>query len=137
MSVNRKSIVVGAGRLGSNIAKILSRQKDDVVLIDLNKDKLMNVEDFTGFLESGDATDMDFLEANGIKTADRAVFLTEDDNTNIFLADVCSHIYKVPEIYIKLKDSRKVKIVDPWIRCINPFDLFLDDFVGQMERKDL
>ena len=80
-----KSIVIGAGRLGSNIAKMLSKENNDVILIDRNREKLGNVVDFTGFLESGDATDLGLLEECGIKDADRLVACTDDDNTNIFI----------------------------------------------------
>ncbi|MBR0474644.1 MAG: TrkA family potassium uptake protein [Erysipelotrichaceae bacterium] len=126
-----KSIVIGAGRLGSNIAKMLSKEKNDVILIDRNREKLGNVVDFTGFLESGDATDLGLLEECGIKDADRLVACTDDDNTNIFISDVCCYIYSVPEVYIRLKDSRKMKVVDDRVKCICPFDLSLEDFAEQ------
>lgn len=131
MSNNMKSIVIGAGRLGSNIAKMLSKENDDVVLIDRNREKLGNVVDFTGFMEAGDATDLSLLEECGIKEADRLVAATDDDNTNIFISDVCSYIYSVPDVYIRLKDSRKMKVVNERVKCICPFDLSLEDFAQQ------
>lgn len=131
MSTNMRSIVIGAGRLGSNIAKMLSKENDDVVLIDRNREKLGNVVDFTGFMEAGDATDLSLLEECGIKEADRLVAATDDDNTNIFISDVCSYIYSVPDVYIRLKDSRKMKVVNDRVKCICPFDLSLEDFAEQ------
>ncbi|MBE6103961.1 MAG: NAD-binding protein [Erysipelotrichaceae bacterium] len=131
---NVNTIVVGAGRLGSNIAKKLSNNKNDVVLIDKRKDKIGNVVDFSGFVAVGDATDLGFLEENGVKDAKLVAFMTDDDNTNIFLADVCNEIYRTPEIYIRLKDSRKMKIVSSNVRCICPFDLSLIDFDEQWKR---
>ena len=131
MNNDVNAIVIGAGRLGSNIAKRLSKENNDVLLIDKNRGKLGNVSDFSGFMEVGDATDLSFLEDNGIQGVDRVVIITDDDNTNIFLSDVCSNIYSVPEIYIRLKDSRKIRIVNPRVKCICPFDLSLDEFVEQ------
>ena len=136
MKQNLKTIVVGAGRVGSNIAKKLSRENDDVILIDILKDELESVTDFTGFMEVGDATDLAFMEEMGIKTADRVVVFTDDDNTNIFLSDICSQIYNVPHIYIRLKDSRKMKIVSKDVTCICPFDLSLEDFNKQQEEQE-
>ena len=133
-SSNVNALVVGAGRLGSNIAKKLTKYKNDVVLIDIDKEEMAEVVDFTGFEAIGDATDLGFLEENGIKDARVAAFMTDDDNTNIFLADVCSKIYNVPEIYIRLKDSRKMKIVSDNVKCICPFDLSLIDFDDQYAR---
>ncbi len=135
MSNNINSIVVGAGRLGSNIAKHLYKQNLNVLLVDKNKTKAANVVDYGGFLEVGDATDLTFLEENGINEVKRAVFVTDDDSTNIFLGDIACYLYNIEEIYIRLKDSRKRKIVNPRIRCIAPFDLSLDDFAKQMKEE--
>ena len=68
--------------------------------------------------------------------AKRVVAITDDDNTNIFIADLCEDIYGIPEIYIRLKDSRKAKIVSSRVKCICPFDLTLDDF-GQQFKGEL
>ncbi len=137
MTNNINSIVVGAGRLGSNIAKHLYKENNNVLLIDKDKVKAANVIDYAGFLEIGDATDLLFLEENGINEVKRAVFVTDDDSTNIFLGDVACYLYNIEEIYIRLKDSRKRKIVNPRIRCICPFDLSLDDFAEQMKEESL
>ena len=128
MSSNVNTIVVGAGRIGSNIAKKLQKENRNVLLIDKNKEKIAKVDDFCGFVETGDATDLSFLEENGIKDVDRAVFVTDDDNTNIFLSDICIKRYGLKEIYIRLNDSRKIKIVNENVRCICPFDLSLNEF---------
>ena len=133
MSSNINTIVVGAGRIGANIAKKLQKENMNVLLIDKNKDKLTKVDDFSGFVEAGDATDLSFLEENGIKNVSRAVFVTDDDNTNIFLSDICKKRYDIKEIYIRLNDSRKIKIVDKDVRCICPFDLSLNEFSDLME----
>ena len=73
------------------------------------------------------------LEDNGIREAERVVAITDDDNTNIFISDVCVNMYHTKEVYIRLKDSRKMKLVDPSVKCICPFELSLDDFAELME----
>lgn len=121
------TIIVGAGRLGGTIARKLNKIAN-VLIIDKDKNKFSKLQDYSGFVEAGDATDQAFLEKNGIKDADSIIAVTDDDNVNIFLADLCSHIYNVPNIIIKLKDSRKRVLVDDRITCICPFDLSLDYF---------
>ena len=96
-----------------------------------NKDKISKLQDYSGFVEVGDATDIQLLEKNGIKEADRFIAVTDDDNINIFLADLCVNVYDVPEVFIKLKDSRKRKLVDSRVNCICPFDLSLDYFENE------
>lgn len=121
------TIIVGAGRLGGSIARKLNKVAN-VLIIDKDKNKFSKLQDYSGFVEAGDATDQAFLEKNGIKEADSIIAVTDDDNVNIFLADLCSHVYNVPNIIIKLKDSRKRVLVDDRITCICPFDLSLDYF---------
>ena len=121
------TIIVGAGRLGGSIARKLNKIAN-VLIIDKDKNKFSKLQDYSGFVEAGDATDQAFLEKNGIKEADSIIAVTDDDNVNIFLADLCSHVYNVPNIIIKLKDSRKRVLVDDRITCICPFDLSLDYF---------
>lgn len=128
------TIIVGAGRLGGSIARKLNK-KSNVLVIDKDKAKLSKLRDYSGFVDDGDATDLDFLEKCGIKTADKVIAVTDDDNVNIFIGDVCTKIYNVPNTTIKLKDSRKRKLVDDSVTCICPFDLSLDYF-EQSESKE-
>ncbi|MCR4855334.1 MAG: NAD-binding protein [Erysipelotrichaceae bacterium] len=121
------TIVIGAGRLGGTIARSLNKESN-VLIVDKNKNKFSKLQDYSGFVEAGDATDLEFLEKIGIRRADRFIAVTDDDNVNIFLADVCCRMYNVKEIYIKLKDSRRRVLVDERVTCICPFDLSLDFF---------
>ena len=129
---SNNTIIIGAGRLGGTIARSLNNLAN-VVIIDKNKDKFNRLQDYSGFVESGDATDLEFLEKNGIATADRVIAVTDDDNVNIFIADVCCSLYNVKDIYIKLKGSRKRSLVEERVNCICPFDLSLDSFEKQRE----
>ena len=133
MNNNANTIIIGAGRMGSSIARLLN-EENNVMLVDKNRMKLQNVLDFSGYLEAGDATDLTFLEQCGIANARRVIIITDDDNTNIYLADICCYLYGVEDIYVRLKDSRKSKIVDPRVKCICQFDLLLEDFIKQSGR---
>lgn len=130
-----KTIVIGAGRMGASIARYLN-EKSNVVIVDRNMFKIEKLQDYTGFCEVGDATDLQFLEKIGAKEANRVVIVTEDDNVNIFLADLFKNIIGVKDIYIRLKDSRKRKVVDDSVICICPFDLSLDYFENENGKKE-
>ena len=121
------TIIIGAGRMGGSIARYLNNSAN-VIIIDKNKDKISRLQDFSGFLEVGDATDLQLLEKSGIREADSVIAVTDDDNINIFIADLCCHIYNVKDVCIRLKDSRKREIVDKRVNCICPFDLSIEYF---------
>ena len=133
---NANTIIIGAGRMGGSIARSLNN-KANVIIIDKRKDKISKLQDYSGFVEVGDATDLQLLEKNGIKEADCVIAVTDDDNINIFIADVCCNIYNVKDIFIKLKDSRKKILLDRRINCICPFDLSLEYFEKTKEGNNL
>ncbi len=133
--MNNNTIIIGAGRMGSSIARSLNN-RSNVMVIDKNGEKLSRLQDYSGFVEAGDATEIRILEKVGIREADRVIAVTDDDNINIFLADLCTKVYGIKEMYIKLKDSRKRKIVDERVVCICPFDLSLN-FFEEEHRKEV
>ena len=120
--------VIGAGRLGKNIAKMLSRN-NNVMIMDNDRSAFDELDEYSGFMHVGDALDLDSLERHGIRDCHTVVIITEDDNKNIMLADVCNQIFHIPNIYIRLKDSRKEKLVEGEnVKCISQFNLTLDYF---------
>ena len=128
------TIIIGAGRGGNSLAKDLEKTSN-VLIIDKDKNKLARLVDFSGFIEVGDATDISFLRANGIEEADTVVITTDDDNTNIFLSDVCYYLFSRKNIFIRLKDSRKSTLVNKDVKCICPFDLSISDFERQINQE--
>ena len=126
------TVIIGAGRVGNTLANALGK-KHNVLVIDKDKNQIAKLTEFSGFVEVGDATDVSFLLQNGVNKAEKILIVTDDDNINIFLADVCVYLFKREHVYIRLKDSRKADLVDPVVRCICPFDLSLSDFEKQMK----
>ena len=41
-----KIIIVGAGEVGSHLAKLLSKENQDVILVDSNESKLSNLDSY-------------------------------------------------------------------------------------------
>lgn len=130
-----KIIVIGCGRLGSNIASLLYRQGNDVILIDNSAkafDKLMN--SFGGYEIVGDATDLEVLEGASIKQAKEVVIVTGNDNINLYLAHICFHLYDVPNIYIRQEDDNMKKLIEnTTIKAIYPFMLSVEDYLRLRE----
>ena len=132
--MNGNVIIIGAGRVGSSIAALLNEQNYHVTVIDKNKDALMNVEDFTGYFEVADASNIEVLQRIGIKNADVVVISTEDDDTNVFLTDVCHFVFGVPRIFVRLAHAQKERLCRyPSVRAILPFLLSLDEFSREFQ----
>ncbi|MFU8793212.1 MAG: potassium channel family protein [Acholeplasmataceae bacterium] len=126
-----KVIVIGSGRLGSNIAAELSMIGEDVLIIDSNNDSFRKLkETFSGFEVVGDATDLNVLENAYVKQAKTVAIVTNDDNVNIYLSHVCYYMYDVPNIFVRLSDTDKGRLIEgTTIKAIYPFNLSIEEFL--------
>lgn len=124
---NKKIIIAGAGRFGSRLSGILSERGFDVTIIEKDKGHFRRIpEIFSGFDVLGDATDVDILEQNGIKKTDIFIATTEDDNVNLFLADVAKKIYGVSNVILRLKNNEKrALLIDDNINVVSPVEMSL------------
>ncbi len=77
-------VIAGAGAVGTHLAKLLSMENHDIVLMDLDKEKLS----FTGsnlemMTMTGSCTSLKDLTEVGIKEADLFIAVTPEESTNI------------------------------------------------------
>ena len=130
-------MIIGLGRLGSSIATLLSVEGEEVLVIDKNDDSFRKLSDrFSGYEITGDVADADVLENAGIKSAKTVIATTDDDNMNIFIAQICFYIYNVPNVYIRLSDNNKKKLIeDTNVKAIYPFELSMDEFKRLREKE--
>lgn len=80
-------VIVGAGTVGSNIAKYLTREEHEVVVVDLNPGPLAGIEeemDVQTFC--GNACDPAVLKTLDIANTDLLLAATEKDETNMMAA---------------------------------------------------
>lgn len=133
-----KFIVIGSGRLGSNIATKMSELGEDVIIIDATDDSFRKLqESFSGYQVVGDATDLSVLENSYIKHAKTVVITTDSDNTNIYLAHICYYVYNVPHIFVRLSDTDKGRLLEgTYIKAIYPFTLSLNEFINLSHEED-
>ncbi len=124
------TIIVGCGILGVHLASLLNAQKDFISIIDIKGQAFSKLSDASSYcLVEGDATDLDILECAGIKTADRVIITTNDDNTNIMIAQIARKYYKVHQVIVKVEDtSKECTCSHMGIIVVNPLILMLEQF---------
>ncbi len=104
-------IIVGCGRVGSQLAVILSEEKHDVVIIDKDQNSFRRLgETFNGLTMCGNGINPDFLKTAGIERADAVCVLTNGDNTNLITAQVAKKIFKVPKVFARVYDPKRAEI---------------------------
>lgn len=123
-------IVAGCSRFGASIASMLSSQGKDVVILDNNNSSFRKLSpDYSGFTVLADAADIDELTKANIEKADVLVAATDDDNTNIMIAQIASKIFNVPRVISRLYDTEKEMIFQDFdVQIIYPSRLSICEF---------
>jgi len=115
-------VIIGCGKLGSNLAKGLSDEGNDICIIDRNGDKLNSLgSGFNGKRIKGIEFDSDKLIEAGVNEADVLLAVTSDDNINITVSLIAEKIFHVPNIIARVNDPQKNDIYNQLgINTINP-----------------
>lgn len=96
-------IVVGCGRVGSQLATFLSEEGHDVAIIDRNVDAFKRLgSTFNGLSIEGLGFDKDILVEAGIEKTDVFAAVTDLDNTNMMAVEVATKIFDVPRAIARL-----------------------------------
>jgi len=104
-------IIVGCGRVGSELAKLLSQEGHNVVVIDKAQssfDRLGGT--FNGLTLTGNGFDLSLLKQAGIEKADAFCAVTNGDNTNLISAQVAKRIFSVPKVIARVYDPQRAHI---------------------------
>ncbi|AAL80299.1 TrkA family potassium uptake protein [Pyrococcus furiosus DSM 3638] len=106
-------IIMGAGRIGTLVAKMLENSGHDVAIIEMNKDRARAVSDIvSGLVIEGDATDQNILESANVRNADAFVALTGKDDANILACILAKHLNPRIMTILRITDPRKKKIFE-------------------------
>jgi trk system potassium uptake protein TrkA len=101
------AIVLGCGRLGAGLAKVVSAQGHDVVVVDEAIDRRRLGNDFDGVAIAGSPIDEDVLRRAGIETAELLVAATADDSTNVMAIQVAKEVFHVPLVLARVSDPER------------------------------
>ncbi len=105
-----KAIVIGCGRVGSNVALQLHSSGWDVTAVDENEDALTRLgEHWTGGFVVGHGMDIQLLRDAGIEEADAVIVTTDGDNSNIVIGQVAQKRFQVPTVVIRVLDPGRAQ----------------------------
>ena len=106
-------IIMGNGRVGSELSNALVAGGHDVAVIDKNLEAFHAYPPGEGARQIvGLGFDRDVLEEAGIKDADAFVAVSSGDNSNIVSARVAREYYHVPKVIARIYDSRRAEIYE-------------------------
>lgn len=104
-------VVIGCGRVGSELAGALERLDHTVAVIDKKKDAFRRLpKGFGGYGLVGFGFDRDTLEAAGVRDAGAVAAVTSGDNSNIMAARVARETFEIEHVVARIYDPRRAVI---------------------------
>ena len=107
-----KFAVIGLGSFGSNVAKTLYERKNEVLAVDVSKEKIEEVKAFVSHAVNMDAADNENLQALGIKEMDVVVVSLGPDMEASILTVLYLHEIGVKRIVAKALTEDHAKILE-------------------------
>ena len=106
-----KVIVMGGGRIGSQVSMLMAKQKHDVTVIDHDDNAIARLgQNFKGRVIKGLGFDRNVLVESGIEQADAFVAASSSDNANVVAARIARNIFHVPRVIARLYDPWRAEI---------------------------
>ena len=106
-----KIIIIGCGRMGSGLARMMSLQGHAVTVVDRDPAAFERLGPaFKGQTVVGVGFDRGILLKAGIDRADGLAALTESDEANVVAARLASQVFHIPRVVARLYDPRKAEI---------------------------
>src|SRR5918997_4869523 len=100
-------IIVGAGKVGWNLARELLEKGHEVTLIEESRERYQTVEqELEHNVQYGDASELWVLERAGIQRADMVIAVTGDDEDNMLICQVAKEKYLVDRIIARVNNPR-------------------------------
>ncbi len=136
-------LIVGAGRVGSNVARRMLVAGHEVSVLDedplsherLDAGQASSWEDAGGQFTVGTAIEREALQEAGIEQADVFIAATTGDNTNVLIAQIAQKGFQVPNVIARVMDPGRaawyaeqgLRTVCPTQKAIEMFDDALKD----------
>lgn len=106
-----RAIVVGCGRVGSLLTRLLEQDGHQVVIVDKDPAAFRRLHaNFRGRTVTGIGFDRDILREAGIERTDAFAAVTSGDNSNFVAATVASDTFRVPTVVARIYDPQREQI---------------------------
>jgi trk/ktr system potassium uptake protein len=110
-------LIVGAGRVGSSLARAMLREGNQVSCLDEDPESHSRLEigldgsweDTGGQFTVGTGLEVEALQEAGIEHADAFVAATDGDNTNIVIAQIAKRAFNVPTVIARILDPYRAE----------------------------
>lgn len=136
------TVIIGCGRLGASLANAISDKEASVMMVDRDERAFRKLGSaYGGLTLTSDATDISVLRSAEIERADTVVSVTNDDNTNIMVAQIARNVYHIPNVICRLYDPEReivykefgIDTICPTVLSTREIDRLLGKAKGEKE----
>ena len=136
------TVIIGCGRLGASLANAISDKDASVMIVDRDERAFRKLgTSYGGLTLTGDATDIAVLRSAEIERADTVVSVTNEDNTNIMVAQIARNVYHIPNVICRLYDPEReivykefgIDTICPTVLSTREIDRLLGKAKGEKE----
>ena len=135
-------LIVGAGRVGSQVAKAALASGHTVSVLDedplsherLDEGQRTTWEDSGGRFTVGHAIEVEALLEAGIEDADVFIASTNGDNTNLVIAQIAQRRFEVDRVMVRVMDPARARwYAQQGLSTICPTIAAIDEFNAALE----
>ena len=135
-------LIVGAGRVGSSLARTLLASGHDVSILDedpLSHERLdagqeARWEESGGRFTVGHGLEFDALREAGIEEADVFIAATDGDNTNLTIAQIARRQFEVPNVLVRVMDPARAEwYAEQGLKTICPTRFAIEMFERELQ----
>jgi trk system potassium uptake protein TrkA len=101
-------LIVGCGRVGSTLAKLLDADNNEVIVVDENPAAFKRLaQKFKGHVVVGTGIDYDVLKRAGAQTTDGFIAVTNGDNRNVMAALIAQRMFHIKKVVARIYDPTR------------------------------
>ncbi|WP_432823807.1 potassium channel family protein [Trichloromonas sp.] len=108
----KRFCVIGLGSFGYHVARTLYESGHEVIAIDLSREKVKRIQEYSSYTIIGDAASKEFLVGQGVAEMDAVVVSTGDRSHLSTLITLYLKEMKVPRILVKAVSEDHGRILE-------------------------
>ncbi len=134
-----KIIVLGAGQVGSTVAKNLASEANDITVVDVDRDLLADLQDRLDIRTvTGVASYPEVLRQAGAEDADMVIAVTGSDEVNMVACQVAYTLFRTPTKIARVREAAYLAEPKLFAQEATPIDVLISpeqivtDFVRRL-----
>ena len=121
-----KIIILGAGQVGASTAEILSREENDITLVDCNPKVLEGLQDRLDIRTvAGEASSPEVLLRAGVEDVDMVLAVTDSDEINMIACQIAHSLFNTPTKIARVRSPAYLAYPDLFCHGSIPIDVII------------